>query len=349
MKKQSAFIIKKVKKTGQRDAHSGSWKVAYADIVTAMMAFFLLLWIITMVPPQKKTRVAAYFKYFSIHSESGLSFMEHSSEIFNESGKATRKALRTGSMTEVEKELKEGIMSNLDDARDQVMVDTVDVGVRIQIVDKDGSLMFDKGSNKITPKAREIMGIISDNIKYLPNRIAIEGHTDSLQYAGSNYSNWELSTERASSARRELEANGVQPHRIERVSGFADTIPLIADDPADARNRRISIILKVPYADETQTAIAQRKTDAESGFVNNDEFTDEGSRMVNKFEENLSMIKNGMSAAETENKENIAHTSAPVPDVDGDEKDKHMKEDGKGPIVIKELSNPVISKDVLFK
>ncbi len=309
MKKQG-IIIKKVNNNDHDGTHDDSWKVAYADFVTAMMAFFLLLWLITMVSPEKRARVAAYFKYFSIYSQSGTSFLGESSEMFNEAEQSESKELhdaKASSISDMEKELKEGILSKLKDSQNQVIVDTIESGVRIQIVDKDGSLMFEKGINKMTPKAREILGVITDNIKSLPNKIAIEGHTDSLQYAGNDYSNWELSTERASSARRELEANGLQPQRIERVSGFADKEPLIADDPSDPRNRRISIILKVPYEDETPAAIADRDTAMQRESKSSVEPKDEGSRMVNKFQENLSLIKTGMNAAEDKNKEKVVH------------------------------------------
>jgi chemotaxis protein MotB len=106
--------------------------------------------------------------------------------------------------------------------------------------------MFKLGSSELSPKAREVLRVISENIKSFPNKVIIEGHTDALAYAGGDYTNWELSTERASSARKELEANGLDPRRIARVAGYADTDPLIKEDPADPRNRRISIVLLFP-------------------------------------------------------------------------------------------------------
>ena len=255
MKKQNAIIIKKINKGGHGGAHGGSWKVAYADFVTAMMAFFLLLWLISMVSPEKRARVSAYFKYFSIYDQSGSSFMDSSSEIFAESGESSQKAftsIREKNIKNMQEELKKGIMGKLADAKDQIVIDTVEGGVRIQMTDKDGSLMFETGSNKLTPTAKQILRVIGDNINKLPNKISVEGHTDSLQYAGNDYSNWELSTERASSARRELEANGLDAGRIDRVSGYADKDPLIRDNPEDPRNRRISIIVKVPYFEEAK-------------------------------------------------------------------------------------------------
>jgi chemotaxis protein MotB len=348
MKKQSTLIIKKVKKGGHGGAHGGSWKVAYADFVTAMMAFFLLLWLITMVAPEKRARVSAYFKYFSIYDQSGTSFMDKASEIFSESGESSQKATReliaenVANIKDMEDELKKGIMGKLEDAKDQVVVDTVEGGVRIQMTDKDGSLMFETGSNKLTPKARQILRVIGDNINKLPNKISIEGHTDALPYAKSDYSNWELSTERASSARKELESNGLDAKRIDRVSGYADKDPLIKDNPQDPRNRRISVIVKVPYFDDNKST---GKADAQKSNENPVEKKDDGNLIVNKFEENLSLIKNGMNAAE---KKSRAHTVNEESGSARAETKEIASPDNKvwGPVIKKDEWNPVISDEL---
>lgn len=347
MKKQSSLIIKKVKKAGHGGAHGGSWKVAYADFVTAMMAFFLLLWLITMVSDEKRARVSAYFKHFSIYDSGGSSWMDKSSEIFNEAGDSPQKALRDvkeSNIHEMEKELKEGIMGKLGDAKDQVVVDTVDGGVRIQMTDKEGSLMFEKGSNKLTPKAKQVLQVIGDNIKKLPNKLAIEGHTDSLQYAGNDYSNWELSTERASSARRELESIGLDPNRIQRVSGFADKDPLLSDNPGDPRNRRISIILKVPYIeDEGKTKKPEPPTASKKIIAGIEVSSDDPGLIVNKFEENLSMIKKEGNSSEKKNSAdagNQSGTSAPPV--------QSMPQENRnwGPVIKKNEWSPVLNDDL---
>jgi len=280
MSNQKTIIVKKIKKHGGGGHHGGSWKVAYADFVTAMMAFFLLLWLLNMSSPEKRVRLSYYFKYFSIFSQSGTSFMSKSSEMFSESGQTREKVFMdtptdkrkvsnekskdnenppddgadtsdgSAYLKGMEKALKQIMVDNLGDLKDQVLVDTVEDGIRIQMIDKDGSDMFELGSSRLTPKAKEILNVIGQNISKLPNRIIIEGHTDALPFSGSDYSNWELSTERASSARKELEANGLDPERIMRVAGYADKDPLIKENPADPRNRRISIILKVPTGKE---------------------------------------------------------------------------------------------------
>ncbi|MBI5408218.1 MAG: OmpA family protein [Nitrospirae bacterium] len=365
MKKQSALIIKKVRKGDHGGHHGGSWKVAYADFVTAMMAFFLLLWLITMVSPEKRARVSSYFKNFSIYTSGGSSFMEKSSELFSESGESSQKALtefntdNVSNIKEMEKELKEGIMGKLEESKDQVLVDTVEGGVRIQMTDKDGSLMFERGSNMLSHKAREILHVIGQNINNLPNKITIEGHTDALPYARSDYSNWELSTERASSARRELEFNGLDPQRIERVSGYADNDPLIKDNPTDPRNRRISIILKVPYTGDFKPAVKHNKEAAVKKDVNDAALESERNLIIKKFDENLSSMKeetrravdkkavNNAVPEKTVTSSSVKKNEAPAPS----RKDEAPapQEVIKKPVIIKELINPVISKDDLFR
>ncbi len=257
MKSNKAIIVKKVKKHGGGGHHGGMWKVAYADFVTAMMAFFLLLWLLSMVSEEQRARISAYFKYFSLYDSGGTSWMEKSSEIFGESGENTQKAFSgmydpalnqqdSDTLNSIEESIKKDIAEKLGDIKDQVIVDVVDEGIRIQMTDKDGSLMFERGSTQLTPKAKEVLKVISGNINNLHNNITIEGHTDALPFAGSKYSNWELSTERASSARIELEADGLDSKRIIRVAGYADTDPLVKENPHDPRNRRISIILNTP-------------------------------------------------------------------------------------------------------
>ncbi len=251
--KDNKIIIKKVVKKGHEGGHGGSWKVAYADFVTALMAFFLLLWLLSMVAPEKRARVATYFKHFSLFEKSGTSFMlEKGSEVLEAAGE-TDKMLPVKSEggldmrpEEFKESIKKAVEERLGDIKDQVMVDIFEGGVRIQLVDKEGKPMFDLGSSKPTPIAIRTLELIGDNIKAMPNTVAVEGHTDSLAYRYSNYSNWELSTERALTSRKELEKFGLDPSRLSRVAGYADTLPFITEDSKDPRNRRISIILMFP-------------------------------------------------------------------------------------------------------
>ncbi|MBN1626333.1 MAG: OmpA family protein [Deltaproteobacteria bacterium] len=262
-------IIKKVKKKGHGGgAHGGSWKVAYADFVTAMMAFFLLLWLISMVSEDKRARVSQYFKYFSLFEKSGQSMMMDNQvikseiEIMETMDAGDQASEQDGAVTDdispmgninaagilespvdrLKEELKRQVEEKLANMKDQVLVDIYDGAVRIEIVDKKGgSAMFSSGSRDMTSEGKNALRVIAEGIKDVKGRIAIEGHTDAATYAGSQYSNWELSTERASAARRELENSGMSPDKLIRVAGYAATEPLITEDAYDPRNRRISI------------------------------------------------------------------------------------------------------------
>jgi chemotaxis protein MotB len=259
-------IIKKVIKKGHGGAHGGSWKVAYADFVTAMMAFFLLLWLVSMVSEDKRARVSEYFKHFSLFDKSGTSFMmdnqasktkievvatEDTGSNSSENDKADTSIISSlnnskdvgGSTADKIKEtLKKEIELKLSNMKDQVLVDIYEGAIRIEIVDKkDGKAMFSSGSREMSEDGKRALRVIAENIRDIQGKIAIEGHTDATNFAGSQYSNWELSTERASAARTELENGGMSPDRLIRVAGYAATEPLIKDDAFDPRNRRISI------------------------------------------------------------------------------------------------------------
>jgi len=127
--------------------------------------------------------------------------------------------------------------------RDQILLDVIEGGIRIQVIDTEGSMMFPLGSAQPTPKAREILKLVAENINELPGKVVVEGHTDSAPFKGGQITNWELSTARASAARRVLEENGTESSRIARVVGYADQELLLPLDPLDQRNRRISIIV----------------------------------------------------------------------------------------------------------
>ncbi len=252
MEKNLQPIIIKKKKGGHAGHHGGAWKVAYADFVTALMAFFLVMWLIASVAPEKRARVAQYMREFSIFSESGTSFMEKTSQVLNQPGQGFRPAPQDtvtgsggGGLTpeEMVKKMKKAIEKKMASAKNQIMVDIVEGGVRIQIIDTEGGMMFPSGSAQLTEKAKEILKMVSENIRDVPNRIAIEGHTDAAPFKGAETTNWELSTARASSARRALEENGIDSSRIARVVGYADQELLVPEKPTDPRNRRISIIV----------------------------------------------------------------------------------------------------------
>jgi chemotaxis protein MotB len=252
MEGSAKIIIKKVKNKGHGGHHGGAWKVAYADFVTAMMAFFLLLWLLAMSAPEQRIALSDYFNNFSLFNQqsqkSGTSVLDKSAGVLDMGRSIKREPLRMSPATktpaeEVAKRMRDAIDEKLRGMKDQVFIDMTNEGVRVQIVDNEGSEIFRTGSDELTEKARQIIRLVTENIIDKPNRIVIEGHTDSAPFKSAQKSNWELSTSRASAARRELENNGIDPGRIARVVGYADQDPFIKDDSRDLRNRRISIIL----------------------------------------------------------------------------------------------------------
>ncbi len=251
--KSKTIIIKRVKK-GHAEHHGGAWKVAYADFVTAMMAFFLLLWLLSMADPVKLAALANYFRNFNLFDKSGTSFMQGSESI--QKDVKTTVAESIGGETQqqdLKDKITQAVESKLHTLKDNIYVDAVEGGVRIQIVDTEGVPMFASGSSVPNEKAKEILRVIADNIKGDPHKVAVEGHTDASPFKRGQRTNWELSTERASAARRELENNGIDTDRVARVVGYADTELLNKDDPKDARNRRISLIMLTGKQRSAQT------------------------------------------------------------------------------------------------
>lgn len=265
------------KHSEEHSGSHGSWKVAYADFVTAMMAFFLLLWLLTMTSNEQRARVSAYFKYFSIfESSSSSSLIDLSQsamtpiavmekEATGEDKKAKKD--RNGSegckevqangqslpkkdiiaeqqkKEELQSRLKKIIEKELADVKSQIIVDGFKNCVRVQMVDNEGSMMFPTGSTMLTGRAQEVLKLITENVKDFSGPIAIEGHTDAREYPSQDYTNWELSVGRASSARKQMVASGLDVNQIIRVTGFADKKLINKEDPYDPRNRRISILL----------------------------------------------------------------------------------------------------------
>ncbi len=240
------IVVKKIKKHAEH--HGGQWKVAYADFITALMAFFLLLWLLAMVSPEKRIALSQYFKDFSVFKEQGEKAAPGGMGIFDQKGIGRTNGnvadrVEVMSPEKLKTKIRTAVEAKLTTLKDQVLVDVHEGAVRIQIVDNEGSQMFLLGSDKPTDKALEVLSLVSGTIKETPNKIVVEGHTDALPYKGGETTNWELSTARASAARRVLENNGITAERIAKVVGFADNDLLIRLYPYDPRNRRISIIL----------------------------------------------------------------------------------------------------------
>jgi chemotaxis protein MotB len=230
MQKQSP-VIKKVKKITHHGGHGSSWKVAFADFMTAMMAFFLMMWLISSLKPEQKESISSYFQNFNLLDKSEFldSLAKHMPPPPPE--------------IQIAEYLKNEILEKLMEVKDQIMVEIFPGGVKIQVIDNIGNPIFSLGGVEPTESAKDILKVIAANIKNLNAQIAIEGHTDAVSYVGQKFTNWELSTARASAARIVLEKEGISPDRLVRVSGFAATAPLFKDNPFNPLNRRISILL----------------------------------------------------------------------------------------------------------
>ncbi len=252
-KEQVKIIRVNRRKRGHGGAHGGSWKIAYADFVTAMMAFFMVLWILGMDAQMKKAIEA----YFTDPIGSRRAYSNGASPIAAGSSPATvpRPAVRLaarasqrqifeGISAQVVKKMKEaagGVGPGVDV---EVYVDAA--GLRIDLVESaDGESCFPFGSAAMKPAATRALGIIAGELRAAPNPLIIEGHTDAARFGSKGYTNWELSADRANAARRVLESAGVPASRIEEVRGMADRQLRKPDKPLDPSNRRIAIL--VPY------------------------------------------------------------------------------------------------------
>ena len=254
------IIIKKIiKKAGGH--HGGSWKVAYADFVTALMAFFLLMWLVTALSQQQKKGVAQYVQSYKVGQGKGEGKgsggkpsgpIDGKGEgIFDEKGISILEGEGIGaggegsgmSAESVQEMLLSNIQERLSELKDQILVSLSKGNVRIEIVDKDERSIFPSGSSEPSPETVKILKEIAQSVTKLGNKVVIEGHTDATSYSTNRYTNWELSTDRASAARKILEDNGLNPDRSAMVAGYAATLPLIPENPNDPKNRRISITL----------------------------------------------------------------------------------------------------------
>ncbi|MBI1396904.1 MAG: flagellar motor protein MotB [Betaproteobacteria bacterium] len=271
---QQPIIVKKVKKGGHGH-HGGAWKIAYADFVTAMMAFFLLMWLLGSTTKGDLQGIADYFQTpLKVALMGGSGAGEATSIIKGGGTDLTRKTGQVNKRVQGEKraapvdaeqaekamlvkeaarlsilkkELDEVIDKNptLREFRDQLLIDITTEGLRIQIVDAKNRPMFAIGSSDLQPYTKEILREIGKVLNEVPNRVSISGHTDATPYSGgeNGYSNWELSADRANAARRELLAGGMEDYRIARVIGLGSSVLLDASDPFNPINRRVSIIV----------------------------------------------------------------------------------------------------------
>jgi chemotaxis protein MotB len=232
--------VKKVK--GHSGHHGGAWKVAYADFVTAMMALFLVLWLVSQADTKLKEAIANYFRSPGVFTSMRGGVLDRQASLSKEPTTQDNEQALMGAAAHLQKKFQKN--PEFESVKDQVKIEMTEEGLRIQILDKAERTSFSSGSAELTPAAQAILTEIARNICELPNPIFIGGHTDRLVFpAGSPYTNWELSTDRANAARRYLETGCVKPEQIRRVVGYADTEPLIPADPYAPANRRISIVL----------------------------------------------------------------------------------------------------------
>src|SRR5258708_40316089 len=236
MEKSRPIIIEK--KKGGRGGHpGGAWKVAAADFVAAMMSLFMVLW---RLSSSKKVQeaVGGYFKDPTGRAAKIGSTMEGAGENFT---------LTKDNMPQLKTQLEQRIrqMTDYEKIKSHSEMTVTNEGLRIELMESLSGTLFDNGSPKLNGDGRELLITLAQEMGKLPNKISIEGHTDSKPYAATgNYSNWELSTDRANAARRLMQTNGIGPEQITQVRGFADQRLRKSDNPLDPSNRRISIIVQ---------------------------------------------------------------------------------------------------------
>ena len=258
MADQRPIIVIK-KKGGHAGHHGGAWKVAYADFVTAMMALFIVLWLLNS-SKQVQDAVGGYFKDPTGTSKKVGSDMVGQGENF---------VLSKDNMAALKEQLQKAIreVPNFDKLRNHIDMTVTNEGLRIELLESAKGTFFDIGSPELNSDGHDLLVILSQELGKLPNKLAIEGHTDSKPYSASgHYSNWELSADRANSARRLMQVSGIRADQVTQVRGFADQRLRKIEAPLDPINRRVSLIVqylvKPPSDDDPKpgTPGAERKT-----------------------------------------------------------------------------------------
>ncbi|AMX04219.1 flagellar motor protein MotB [Microbulbifer thermotolerans] len=261
-KVERRIVIRRPRK-GEEAYHGGSWKIALADLMTALMSLFLVLWIISAASPQQLAGLAEYFRTpLAVALSKGDRDSASTSVIpgggtdpAHVDGERARVDMRTQRLpTDVRRSLLElrhrietvmEAKAELRDLREQTRFEMTPEGMRIQLLDTESRPMFRLGSDRVEPYMRDLLRTMAPLLNELPNQLAISGHTDSLTYAAGDigYSNWELSADRANASRRELVAGGLDSAKLLRVTGMGDRVPIPGSAPGDPVNRRISIMV----------------------------------------------------------------------------------------------------------
>lgn len=289
-KVKQRIIVKRIA-AGKHQAHGGSWKIAYADFMTAMMAFFLVMWLLSISSPKQREGIAEYFKMPLRVAISGGEKSSTSSSVIPGGGtdftqvdgddkRSSPDKADTEKLRVLKRKLEQLIDTNpvLKQFRPQLLIDLTSEGLRIQIVDSRNRPMFDLSSAKVQPYMSVILHEIGPVLNELPNKITLAGHTDATPYvqASRSYSNWELSADRANASRRELIAGGMEEPKVLRVMGVASTMDLNKADPLDPVNRRISIVVLNRRA---QANIEQENASGSSAGVKIDTQKDSASQL----------------------------------------------------------------------
>lgn len=297
---KATIVVKRIKKVAGGH-HGGAWKIAYADFVTAMMAFFLLMWLLGSTAKGDLAGIADYFKTpLKVAMQGGDGSGDSSSVLkgggqdlsrkvgqvkmgesvpekksYNlEAAKAELERQEAANLKLLEGRLKAAIDSNptLKQFKRQLLIDITSEGLRIQIVDEQNRPMFNLASADLQPYTKIILNEIGRVLNDVQNRISLSGHTDVTAYASGErgYSNWELSTDRANASRRALVAGGMDESKMLRVVGLASSVPFNQAGPADPVNRRISIIVMNKRTEEAVTKQASGVSEANEAEVRND-------------------------------------------------------------------------------
>jgi|SRR5579872_1653127 len=234
---QPAVVI--IKKQGRHGGHhGGAWKVAYADFVTAMMALFIVLWLLNTSDKVKKA-VSSYFK-----DPTGSGKLAGSSVAgLGESSVSVSK----DDMARLKEKLEQAMMTipKFAQMKNNVEMTITNEGLRVELLENEKGMFFESGNANPTETGQELLELLAQELGALPNKLLIEGHTDAKAYTSPNgYTNWELSADRANSARRLMQHSGLQATQVTQVRGFADQRLRMPDDPTNAGNRRVSVIVK---------------------------------------------------------------------------------------------------------
>jgi chemotaxis protein MotB len=231
---QPIIVIKK--KGGHGGHHGGAWKVAYADFVTAMMALFIVLWLMHASPEVQKA-VGGYFK-----DPSGTASLTGT----NVAGAGAGMTLDKKNIENLKEKLQKAIQQNpeFDKLKNNVEMTVTGEGLRIELVESEKGLFFESGQPLPTGLGKDLLVKLAQELSKMSGPVALEGHTDSQRYGTENYTNWELSADRANAARRIMQSSGLKPSQVTQVRGFADQRLRIPANPTDPSNRRVSIIVQ---------------------------------------------------------------------------------------------------------